>query len=1004
MIGTSLTYTTKLLRKVGGWPTRSQGKDGPLASRILKLGREVQFADITTDMPLIVSMQHKANIWKRPALEKGQTGKQGSFVLTGLGHFDEVPEISSETKNLLSYVQEGQLISVVTAQPSPKEVTPEVILPTTFTGELWTSVSGGHGTLAYADGLKVLGFRQVAFKESELKLAKGIPVLYHGWRNDLKVWGKKYPGKVVVLWHSGWTGSDIMGEGQALAEVIECAVQGIIKLLWLEQRDVLPPNAIQAYPVWDPEAMSKIADPRPAKIPNNVVVGLHNDWAALCKNSLAAIAGCSQVPNIKIHTSVPAMRGARGLTAQKLLKNVNHEIHPMMSKKDAINLVASCDLLVHPSVSDTWPYLVMESIYNGTPVVVSGTIAWAKDLSKWAQDKCLIQANCSSKSISQKVKELIEDEESLTRLLKEQKICLDSLAKHYQNKMIETLNKVNFNIKKPASLFTPDTLHLLIDSPNWAFDRIATQIQRHSKYDVQKHYICEHETIKEGVVFWWRGYHKYVEHPEKSMVCIYDFLSWDEQTVIDIFSKFKVIGVANELLYEKLIKFPVLQNKPMFILRDGVDTDMFTCVSMIKNTNKLQVGWVGNSAWGDDSDFKGFKILQEVQKKTKAFCDWHIADKKQGGTPFEDMPNYYKKLDVITCFSKAEGTPNPALEGASSGCFVLSTQVGLVPEMEKTGCVVKTLDRDVDSFVKFLKKLYQNNTLIKEARKINPQIMKKEWDWKVRIKDWQKALECLKTEPTEIIADLSDVVTVFVTTVGAPDFPHCLDCLNKQDVKFQLKVICNVAPMSAAFQKMIDDCTTEYYIQIDEDMLLYPHAIRTLYEKMKQQDKKVGVFFMGLHDVFTDFCLVGVKIYRHAVMKQFPYLKTDFSCEVDQIARMQKEHYRIEGETPGLHGQKELCVGDLNAFWTKWGVFEKYSRDMQKYRLYPQKQSWMKELPSLFIKKIQEGDELAIFALGGAIVGLTSSLQVSGEKDFTNPTFKHLFEDLNRIFTKRETQ
>ena len=990
MVGTSLSYSTKLLRQVGGWATRSQGKDGPLAAKIHKLGLEIKFADITNEMPLIVSIQHSANIWKRPALDKGVLGVQGSFKLTGLGTLDEVSDIAEESKVLLRSVQDAPEVPVVVPVDEPLAIPEEDLL--------WTCVPGGHGTQAYADGLKVLGFKQVPYRDSEQKLMLGLPVLYHGWRRDMKELGRKYPGQVFVLWHSGWTGSDIMGEGQALADVMDCAKQDIIKLLWLEQRDIPPAKAIQVYPIWDPVAMSQnIPDPKPVKEPNSVVVGLHNDWAALCKNSMAAVVACAST-GAKLHIGGPAMRGMRGLALQKVLQGVEHEIHPMMPKLEALKLVASCELLVHPSVSDTWPYLVMESIYAGTPVVVSDTIAWAKELSPWAQESCLIQAACSSRDIAQRVKGLIHDTKSRCKLLEEQKTILNSLAKIYQNKMSEVLSGLGFAVKKDTQISDSNTLHLLIDSPDWAFDRIATQIQIHSKYNIQKHYISNHESISEGVVFWWKGYYKYVKHPENSMVCVYDFLSWDEQTVNEVFSKFKIIGVANEMLYEKMISFPSVQNKPIFILRDGVDTDVFKPLPKVGGANKLQVGWVGNSSWGDDSDFKGFKILQEVKQKTETFCDWHIADKKQNPIPFEKMPEYYRKLDILTCFSKAEGTPNPALEGAASGCLVLSTEVGLIPELKRSGCVVEVVDRNVSSFVRTLKRLYQSNKkIVSGAYGTNPPIMKQEWDWSVRIKEWHNALDCLMVKKPEQVADLSDVVTVFVTTVGALDFSSCVSCLNNQDVKFQLKVIRNVAPMSAAFQKMIDDCTTEYYIQVDEDMLLYPHAVRTLYEKIKQQDKKIAMFFMGLHDVFTGFCLVGVKIYRHSIMKQFPYVSTDFSCEVDQIARMQKKGYAIRGETPGLHGKKELCAGDLNAFWTEWGIFEKYSRDMQKFKLYPKRQAWMKELPSVFIKKIREGNKLAGYALVGSIIGLIYPVTQTGEKDFTKPAFKEVFNQIDLL-------
>src|SRR5262245_22053777 len=113
--------------------------------------------------------------------------------------------------------------------------------------------------------------------------------------------------------------------------------------------------------------------------------------------------------------------------------------------------------------------------------------------------------------------------------------------------------------------------------------------------------------------------------------------------------------------------------------------------------------------------------------------------------------------------------------------------------------------------------------------------------------------------------DLSDAVTVFVTTVGAPTFEQCLRHLREQDCKSRLKIIDHVAPMNAAFQRMLDECRTPYYVQVDEDMLLHPHAVRTLYDTIEAAGPKVAIYAAGLYDVHLERCIHGIKIFRHNV-------------------------------------------------------------------------------------------------------------------------------------------
>ncbi len=45
------------------------------------------------------------------------------------------------------------------------------------------------------------------------------------------------------------------------------------------------------------------------------------------------------------------------------------------------------------------------------------------------------------------------------------------------------------------------------------------------------------------------------------------------------------------------------------------------------------------------------------------------------------MPEYYSKIDVYVCTSKIEGTPNPVLEAMACGVPVISTDVGVIPEL-----------------------------------------------------------------------------------------------------------------------------------------------------------------------------------------------------------------------------------------------------------------------------------------------------------------------------------
>ena len=146
--------------------------------------------------------------------------------------------------------------------------------------------------------------------------------------------------------------------------------------------------------------------------------------------------------------------------------------------------------------------------------------------------------------------------------------------------------------------------------------------------------------------------------------------------------------------------------------------------------------------------------------------------------------------------------------------------------------------------------------------------------------------------------DLTDEVTVFVSTVGETSLPSCLAHLAEQDCRFQLRMIENVAPMSAAFQAMLDACETPYYVQVDEDMLLHPDAVRRLHANLRCAPADVAFVVACLHDVHLEAPVQGVKIFRHGIVRRYPFADVQ-SCELDQIDRMRADGFTYRVMPPG---------------------------------------------------------------------------------------------------------
>jgi len=1034
LIGTAMSFSTAFLRQVGGWPEQAKGEDGALMSRLRRARPDLPFVDLTGKMGVVVALQHGDNLYQRPVLEKGGRTSRGGFAVTGLGSLDEAgfaPAVRRAIQVVVRGISDG-----TKAVPPPAPAA-----PTLSFGEapgLFTCVQGQFGQQAFVDGLKSVGFRTIAFEDAKAALAAGTPVLFHGWRDQYVQLGKKHSGLVAVLWHSGWTGSDLMGEGKALADALAAARMGTVRLFWLERRDVVPEGATPIAPVWSPDGLRAAAG-TPRKRPRSVMVAFHGSWSAPCKNDLAGIVACAGIPGVELHLSKCAVDGPKAAVVREILRNVKHVVHEQLPREAAIRLTAEMEVVCHPSVSDTWPYSTLEAVHGGTPVVASDVVAWTASLPEWAHRQCIPHSATATAEIRALVTALLDDPTKRARLLEAQRSTLEGLAATCAEEFGAAVGKIGFPIhgvivpkttptapqklvlRPPAPRKRPKIV-MMPDVPDWAFGRIVAQVRKGlPDFNLETRYVGQNGRAaadEHAVLFYYHDHHR-VGNPKQSAVCLYDFFSWHPEDLEEILPKFGAILVVNKTLrkiVENLESVKVAK-VPVFDIPDGVDTSFFTPAKRIPRGDKLRAGWAGNLNWGGDwgkGDLKGVGLLEAVRERTADFVEWTIVDRTKNPVLFKNMPDIYRRLDVITCFSQQEGTPNPVLEGLAAGCLAVTPSVGLVPELVADGAVATVVERDVDAFVVALREAHESPDLLDRARKTNPDVMRRNWDWKVVLEKWRAALEyvegLISGNLTGAVSghwelcgsggpDLSNEVTAFVTTVGAPDFPHCLDALAAQDCRFRLRVIDRVAPMSAAFQKMIDDCETPFYIQVDEDMILYPHAVRTMHERMLKEPDKTAILVHGLHDAFTGYNLTGIKIYRHSVIKKFPYAPQDFSCEVGQNERLQNAGFCVTVKFHGLDAPlDDTILGDVNAHWTPWGVFEKYFRDLQKMRQNPECQAWMTQLVPLFIRKFQKDpNNVTQFAFLGALVGLCAPLRDEGEKDFRVSRAQDYFDMLREV-------
>lgn len=225
---------------------------------------------------------------------------------------------------------------------------------------------------------------------------------------------------------------------------------------------------------------------------------------------------------------------------------------------------------------------------------------------------------------------------------------------------------------------------------------------------------------------------------------IYDHLHASEKAMQERATSYGLIDgytVSSKKLLDIYSK-QVVMPSPDAVTPDGVDLEFFSPASGRPSFEALTVGWVGNSGWGKSQggDPKGyFRLFEPAILKLRSegvIVNVELADPQVRRIPFRDMPNFYRRIDVLACTSSMEGTPNPVLEAMASGVAVVSTDVGIVPDVfgpKQLPYMLK--DADVESFAAALCALARDRDLLTALKQENQQSIAA-WSWQKMVQAW----------------------------------------------------------------------------------------------------------------------------------------------------------------------------------------------------------------------------------------------------------------------------
>lgn len=239
-----------------------------------------------------------------------------------------------------------------------------------------------------------------------------------------------------------------------------------------------------------------------------------------------------------------------------------------------------------------------------------------------------------------------------------------------------------------------------------------------------------------------------------------------------------------------------------------------------------------------------------------------------------------------------------------------------------------------------------------------------------------------------------DDVTVFVTTIGdEQNFEECISHLKAQSVRTVIEIIDHVAPLSAALQEMHHRCRTDYYVQVDEDMILQPHAIETLGTWIRSAPERVALICAPLWDCDAELPIYGVKIYRTSIVRQFPYDENVLSCERRQLEQIQAAGYEVDRRPVT---DRSTCLGEHGKHYTPETIFKRWQLCFQKHhRLH--NMAWIEPYAQRLLERyVKTGATLHLYAFLGALSGIVGPAPADREADWREPNLA--LQQLRRYF------
>lgn len=165
--------------------------------------------------------------------------------------------------------------------------------------------------------------------------------------------------------------------------------------------------------------------------------------------------------------------------------------------------------------------------------------------------------------------------------------------------------------------------------------------------------------------------------------------------------------------------------RPIHKTRVGINATLFSPANFTRRGSDFTVGWVGRI--DRNRELKGYDLMLLALKELELKLD--IRTFSNNRVTREEMVPFYQSLDCFICSSSSEHLPLPIIEAAACGVPIISTNVGIVPELIKSNENGLIVERSVDAIRAAVRILMENGEKREEFGQSIRQTILEKWTW-----------------------------------------------------------------------------------------------------------------------------------------------------------------------------------------------------------------------------------------------------------------------------------